>query len=125
MKDRIKELRSTLNKTQQQFADSLKISRNNVACYETGKNTPSDAAVSLICREFNVNEEWLRTGSGEMFKELDREQEIAEMVSTLFKEESDSFKFRFVKALCNMNDAGWDALESFVNEVTNKKDRDM
>lgn len=121
MKERIKQLRSTLNKTQQQFANQLKISRNNVACYETGKNTPSDAVVSLICREFNVNETWLRTGEGEMFVKLDREQEIAQMVSTLFKEESDSFKYRFIKALCNMNDAGWDALETFLNDV-NKKD---
>ena len=122
MKDRIKELRSTLNKTQQQFADSLKISRNNVACYETGKNTPSDAVVSLICREFHVNEKWLRHGEGDMFIQLDREQEIAEMVSTLFKEESDSFKFRFIKGLCNLSDTGWDVLENLINEITNKKD---
>ena len=125
MKDRIKEIRNSRNLTQQAFADKLQIPRNNIAGYETGKRSPSDAVVSLICREFNVNEEWLRTGNGEMFKELDREQEIALMVSTLFKEESESFKFRFIKALCNMNDAGWDALESFVDEVTNKKDRDM
>lgn len=125
MKDRIKEIRNRRNLTQQAFADKLQIPRNNIAGYETGKRSPSDAVVSLICREFNVNEEWLRTGNGEMFKELDREQEIAEMVSTLFKEESESFKFRFIKALCNMNDTGWDALESFIDEVTIKKDRDM
>jgi transcriptional regulator with XRE-family HTH domain len=125
MKDRIKEIRNSRNLTQQAFADKLQIPRNNIAGYETGKRSPSDAVVSLICREFNVNEEWLRTGNGEMFKKLDREQEIALMVSTLFKEESESFKFRFIKALCNMNDAGWDALESFVDEVANKKDRDM
>lgn len=125
MKDRIKEIRNSRNLTQQAFADKLQIPRNNIAGYETGKRSPSDAVVSLICREFNVNEEWLRTGNGEMFKELDREQEIALMVSTLFKEESESFKFRFIKALCNMNDAGWEVLESFIDEVTNKKDRDM
>lgn len=125
MKDRIKGIRNSRNLTQQAFADKLQIPRNNIAGYETGKRSPSDAVVSLICREFNVNEEWLRTGNGEMFKELDREQEIALMVSTLFKEESESFKFRFIKALCNMNDAGWEVLESFIDEVTNKKDRDM
>lgn len=65
---RLKEIRKALNLTQQEFADRLKIKRNTVATYETGKSNPSDAAVSLICREFNVNEEWLRTGTGEMFK---------------------------------------------------------
>lgn len=68
MNTRLKQIRKALNLTQQEFADRLKIKRNTVATYETGKSNPSDAAVSLICREFNVNEEWLRTGSGEMFK---------------------------------------------------------
>ena len=68
MNVRLKQIRKALNLTQQEFADRLKIKRNTVATYETGKSNPSDAAVSLICREFNVNEAWLRTGSGEMFK---------------------------------------------------------
>ena len=124
-KDRIRAIRKHYDLTQQDFADRIGVKRNTIATYETGRNQPIDAVISLICREFNVNEEWLKTGKGEMIKALDREQEIAEMVSTLFKEESESFKFRFIKALCNMNDAGWDALESFIDEVTNKKDRDM
>lgn len=68
MNVRLKQIRKTLNLTQQEFADRLKIKRNTVATYETGKSNPSDAAVSLICREFNVREEWLRDGTGDMFK---------------------------------------------------------
>lgn len=68
MNVRLKQIRKALNLTQQEFADRLKIKRNTVATYETGKSNPSDAAVSLICREFNVREEWLRSGTGEMFK---------------------------------------------------------
>lgn len=67
MNERLKELRRTLNLTQQAFADRLGVKRNTVATYETGKSNPSDAAVLLICREFNVSEIWLRTGEGEMF----------------------------------------------------------
>lgn len=66
---RLKELRQALNVTQQQFADRLGIKRNTVATYETSKSSPSDAAVVLICREFNVDEHWLRTGVGNMFIE--------------------------------------------------------
>ena len=69
MDERLKELRKELRLTQQAFADRLGVKRNTVATYETGKSNPSDAAVLLICREFHVNEEWLRTGNGEMFVE--------------------------------------------------------
>ena len=68
IKERLKEIRKELHITQQEFADRLGVKRNTVATYETGKSNPSDSAVSLICREFNVREEWLRTGEGEMFK---------------------------------------------------------
>lgn len=68
MNERIKKLRKALGLTQQEFADRIGIVRGNIATYETGKSKPGDAVVSLICREFNVNEEWIRTGNGEMFK---------------------------------------------------------
>ena len=127
--DRVKELRKSLNLTLEKFGEHIGLKKNSLSSIETGRNALTDQTILSICKtNWNgrfVNEEWLRTGNGEMFKELDREQEIALMVSTLFKEESESFKFRFIKALCNMNDAGWDALESFVDEVANKKDRDM
>lgn len=67
MNERIKELRKRLNLTQQQFAERLGIKRNTIANYEVGRNAPVDTVVSLICRVFNVNEEWLRNGTGEMF----------------------------------------------------------
>lgn len=68
MHDRIKKLRKALDLTQQEFADRIGIKRNTIANYETGRNDPIDSVVSLICREFNVNEKWLRFGDGEMFK---------------------------------------------------------
>lgn len=117
MKDRIRKLRRTLDMTQQSFADKLGVKRNTVGQWECGINALTDQVVFSICREFNVSEEWLRTGEGEMFRKLDREQEIAQMVAFLFREESTSFKYRFTKAICNMSEAGWDALETLVNEI--------
>lgn len=66
MKDRIKKIRRQLDLTQQEFAERIGIKRNTIANYETGRNDPVDSVISLICREFDVNEEWLRTGEGEM-----------------------------------------------------------
>ena len=67
--ERIKVLRKTLDLTQQAFCERIGIKRNTIAKYETGRGEPIDAVVSLICREFNVREEWLRIGKGEMFDE--------------------------------------------------------
>lgn len=67
MEERIKQLRKHLDLTQQEFADRIGIKRNTIANYESGRNEPIDSVISLICREFNVNEPWLRKGEGEMF----------------------------------------------------------
>ena len=67
MKDRIKKLRKSLDMTQQEFADRIGVKRNTIGQYEIGRNEPIDTVINLICREFGVSEEWLRTGSGEMF----------------------------------------------------------
>ena len=64
MHERIKKIRRFCSLTQQEFADRLGITRNNIAGYETGKRSPSDAVISLICTKFGVNEDWLRTGAG-------------------------------------------------------------
>lgn len=69
--ERIKKVRQEKHLTQQGFADKIGISRNNVATYEVGKSNPGEAVISLICREFHVNETWLRTGEGEMFTDED------------------------------------------------------
>ena len=73
MDERIKKLRKILDLTQQEFADKLGIRQNTVAKYETGRGTPTRSVVSLICREFRVNEEWLRTGAGKMFQPAPRD----------------------------------------------------
>ena len=69
MDKRLKELRKILNLTQQEFADKLGIKRNTIANYESGRNEPIGSVFSLICKEFNVNENWLRNGIGSMFIE--------------------------------------------------------
>lgn len=71
MDERIKQIRKILNMTQQEFADKLGIKRNTVATYESGRNKPIDAVVTLICNVFNINKEWLLYGNGTMFNEVD------------------------------------------------------
>jgi hypothetical protein len=70
-KERIRKLRRILDLTQQDFADRIGMKRNTIANYETGRNDPSTSVISLICREFNVNKNWLETGEGEIFAKPD------------------------------------------------------
>ena len=67
MNERIKKLRRYLNLTQQEFADKIGIKRNTVANYEINRNEPSNAVITLICKTYNIREDWLRNGTGEMF----------------------------------------------------------
>lgn len=67
MNSRIRHVRKTLGLNQKEFAQKLGITQSGVSWIEQDGNSISDQNVLLICREFNVNEDWLRTGSGEMF----------------------------------------------------------
>ena len=117
MNERIKKLRRTLDLTQQEFADKIGIKRNSLANYETGRNTPIDAIVVSICREFNVNEEWLRNGIGEMFLPTDGNADIARLTKQLLDEESDSFKNRLISILSNLSVEEWQYLEKRAKEL--------
>lgn len=66
MNERIKNLRKSLNMTQEEFSKRIGLSRNFIAQVEIGTKTPSERTISDICREFEVNDEWLRNGTGEM-----------------------------------------------------------
>lgn len=120
MKDRFKELRKELNVTQQEFADKLKISRNFVAQIEMGSKVPSDRTIDDVCREFNVNEEWLRTGNGDMFIPGIKDKQISAMLADVMKSGEDSFRHRLVSPLARLDDEGWDNLEKLIDMISNK-----
>lgn len=67
MKDRLKKIRKELDLTQQDFAQKIGSTQNVIANYEIGRRNPSNSVINNICKTFNVNEKWLRTGDGEMF----------------------------------------------------------
>jgi len=120
MKDRIRRIRKELNLTQQEFADRIGIERGIVANYEIGRNEPTDAVISLICRGFDVNEEWLRTGEGDMFIELTRDEKLASFFGSVQFSEDKSFKKRFLFVLAALDESEWEQLEKTVNMLYSK-----
>lgn len=85
MNERIKELRKSLDMNQTEFGNRIGVKQTTVAGYETGVRTPIDSVILSMCREFNVNEEWLRTGKGEMFLPVPEEDEVASYVAELLE----------------------------------------
>lgn len=65
--ERVKQIRKSLNLTLEKFGNALGMKKNSVSQVENGKNNLTEQMAKSICREFNVNEEWLRHGTGEMF----------------------------------------------------------
>lgn len=121
MKDRLKKLRKTLDLTQQAFADRIGMKQNTIAQYEMGRTIPSDAIIFSICREFNVNENWLRTGEGDMFTEMSRDEQIEKFVGDLLQGEEDSFKRRLISGLAALDENGWKVLEDFLDSIQKKR----
>lgn len=122
MNDRIAKVRKQLGYNQDVFSYKLGLTKNYISLVETGKRDPSDRTIKDICREFNVNENWLRTGEGDMFLPTDRHTEIAKFATDLFKGEKDSFKERLILALSKLNESGWETLENIVEKIAEKKD---
>lgn len=121
LNERIKKLRKVLDLTQQEFADRLSIKRNTVATYERGKSDPSDAAVILICKTFNVSEKWLRTGEGgdaAMFVEVPKNEALAAQIESFLQGGTDSFRERLVSLLLRLSPEQWGALEGYLLELT-------
>ena len=124
MNERIKKLRKELDLTQQEFADRIGSKRNTIAKYESGDNSPSAAVVSLICRTFNVNEAWLRTGEGEMFLQKSRMDAIAEFAADLFNTDM-RFKRDLIETLAQLDESSWIELEKIAKkfiETASKKE---
>lgn len=80
MQNRIKEVRKHYKLTQTEFGERIGVKGNTVTGYETGIRSPSDSIIVSICREFNVDETWLRTGEGSMFVPKTLYQEMGEIV---------------------------------------------
>lgn len=122
MKDRLKEIRKTNPdwKTQDDFADFLGISKSNLSSYESGRRTPSDAVIQLICQKCNVNEEWLRNGVGEPYMKKSKDEQIAEMLGEIQRSGEDNFKHRLVSALAKLNESDWESLEKLIDLINER-----
>lgn len=123
--ERIEILRKDLSMSRRVFGERLGVSESvivNIEYDRLKRPEQKESLYKLICKEFNVNEEWLRTGEGEMFVALNRTQQIAQLTADLFKGEKDSFKERLLLALAKLDENEWKVLEKIAEDLTKEKD---
>lgn len=119
MKERIKQVRKDLKLTQVEFGEKIGVKGNTITNYENGLRNPTDAVILSICREFSVNEHWLRTGEGEPYIK-GSDDELAELVGRLYKDKG-SMRYKMSLELCRsmekMTDEQLMAFAEFVKRL--------
>lgn len=116
MNNRIRMVRNDNGLTQTEFAEKLGLTKNFISLIENGNREPSDRTIKDICRIFSVQEEWLRTGDGEMLEPMSREEEIAQMVNGAINGSSE-FKRAVIRMICSRTDGELEALEKALRSV--------
>lgn len=117
--ERIRHLRKDISLTLTEFGEHIGITAASLSAIETGKTNPSELTIRAICREFGVNEIWLRTGAGEMFRPEEESEELARNLKRLMNGRPDSLARRAVRVLLRYEPDGpeWQVLEKIYTDV--------
>lgn len=123
--ERFREVRLSFDKkmSQEAFAGRIGLSRSELANIEYGKTEPKAFTIKQVCDNFGVDEIWLRTGEGEMFRELSRDEEIAKFVGEIMADESESFRKRFIAALAHLNTEEWKMIEKMALSIAGNEEK--
>ena len=116
MQNRIKSVRKSLGLTQTEFGAKIAVKGNTITTYEKGTRIPSDAVINSICREFKIDEDWLRTGNGEPFYEPSMEESLMNLFSDVAKEDN-TFRKALFSVMSRMSVDEWKILEAKAQEL--------
>lgn len=113
--ERVREARKSLDLTLEKFGERLGVGKTAVSNIECGNRSLTDQMCKSICREFNISEDWLRDGTGDMFVDLSRDLQLARFFGEVQIDEG--FKKRFISALSTMTVDEWSFVERKMREV--------
>ena len=121
MLERLKLIRKNAGLTQAEFSESLALTRAYIGQVECGAKPLSDRSIRDICRIYGVNEDWLRTGSGEPYAPKSRNDCIAAFLNDVMAEEPDSVRRRWVEAFSSLPSEAWELFDRLAVEYVEKK----
>ena len=125
MNERVKQLRKTLDLTMEKFGEKIGVKKSAISLIESGKNSLTEQMIKAICREFDVDEEWLRNGTSSMFIERTRDEEIAKFIGTIQSVDDDSFMKKFISMLAKLDESEWKLLEKMALRLTKENEEDQ
>lgn len=117
MNERIKELRKALGLSGEKFGEKIGLKKSVISQMETGKTGTTDQTIRTICREFNVNEEWLRYGNGEMFIKTKPDNELFKWAGKVLGSKDMTFRKAFVNALSKLSEDDWEKVENVARSL--------
>lgn len=117
MKDRVKAIRKEVSLTQEKFAQSISLTQNYIAQVEMGRRELSDRAVKDICRIYNVNEEWLRTGIGDPFRKPSEREELAAWLAEINAMPTTSAQKRVARLLTMLDPDDWITIDKMIRLI--------
>ena len=122
---RLKELRKALHLTQKDFAEKIGSKQNTIATYEIGRNNPSEPIIRSICITFNVNETCLKTGEGEMFNPVSKDEETAACIGRILSDTDEPLKALFLNAAAKLidDDACYNTIKSMLLNILEESKR--
>lgn len=103
--------------TKTAFSKKIGLSQPFVSQLASGDASPSDRTIVDICREFGVSEHWLRTGEGEMFVRLSREEEITKFAMSIVRNPDSEFQRRFISVLAQLTPEQWQLMEQMAHQL--------
>ena len=123
MKSRIKQVRTSAGLNQSSFGNRIGVTAAAISRWEAGERSIPETAIISICREFGINEVWLRTGAGDMNAAKCREEEMAELVKSLMSDSPESFRCALVSTLLRFDPNGpeWEILERIYEKIAESR----
>lgn len=104
--------------TQSEFARRINVSQSMISLMCKGRTGVSDRTISDICREFGVDEHWLRTGEGEMLRRVSEGEALAAQLGELLRDVDADFKRRLISELLRLPPEAWAQIEAFARRIT-------
>lgn len=115
--DRVAELIKALGLNKTSFARRLGLSQPFVSQIANGSATPSDRTISDICREFHVDEHWLRTGEGEMFVRLSLEEELAQYAAQVLTDPDQDIARMILRVMAHLEPSDWERIREVAQQI--------
>ncbi|EGT4846889.1 TPA: helix-turn-helix transcriptional regulator [Clostridioides difficile] len=112
----LKKLRKELGLSQKEFGDKLKLTSASISKLENGERNITERHISQICEVFNVNEDWLRNGNGEMFKNID-DIELAAMMGKTFSS-NDEFLKKVFLTFAELTDDEREVIQKVIDKLS-------